>query len=45
MRPPEIIETSHLRLRVPVMEDAASIFEQYAQDHDVTKFLMRGGKT
>ncbi|MDZ7362807.1 MAG: GNAT family N-acetyltransferase [candidate division KSB1 bacterium] len=39
MQPPAIIETSRLRLRVPVMEDAVPIFEQYGQDPDVTKFL------
>jgi len=39
MRPPEIMETRRLRLRPPVMADAVSIFEQYAQDAAVTKFL------
>jgi RimJ/RimL family protein N-acetyltransferase len=39
MQPPEVIETLRLRLRVPVMEDAASIFDQYGQDPEVTKFL------
>ena len=34
-----IIETSRLKLRSPVMEDAPAIFEQYAQDEEVTKFM------
>jgi RimJ/RimL family protein N-acetyltransferase len=39
MKPPEIIETERLRLRPPVMEDAEAIFERYAQDTEVTKYL------
>src|SRR5437660_1884731 len=39
MRPPETIETPRLRLRLPVMADATSIFEQYAQDSAVTEYL------
>jgi ribosomal-protein-alanine N-acetyltransferase len=39
MRPPEIIETRRLRLRLPVIADANAIFEQYAQDPAVTRFL------
>ncbi len=40
MRPPEIIETPRLRLRPPVMDDAALIFERYAQDTEVTRYLI-----
>lgn len=39
MKPPEEFETSRLRLRLPVMEDAPNIFEQYAQDREVTRYL------
>jgi RimJ/RimL family protein N-acetyltransferase len=39
MKPPEIIETSRLRLRPPVIEDAESIFASYAQDAEVVKYL------
>jgi RimJ/RimL family protein N-acetyltransferase len=39
LKPPKIIETPRLRLRLPVMADATSIFEQYAQDREVTKYL------
>ncbi|MBI4526736.1 MAG: GNAT family N-acetyltransferase [Deltaproteobacteria bacterium] len=39
MRAPEILETDRLRLRRPLMEDAAVIFAQYAQDQDVTRYL------
>ncbi len=40
MRPPDIIDTPRLRLRPPVMGDAASIFEQYAQDPQATRYLL-----
>jgi RimJ/RimL family protein N-acetyltransferase len=40
MKPPETIETERLRLRLPAMEDATAIFEQYAQDAEVTKYLV-----
>lgn len=40
MRPPEFLETLRLRLRPPVMEDAPAIFEQYAQDAEVTRYLV-----
>lgn len=33
--PPQIIETSRLILRSPSLDDAPSIFEQYAQDKQV----------
>jgi RimJ/RimL family protein N-acetyltransferase len=39
MKPPAEIETVRLRLRLPAMEDATAIFEQYAQDPEVTRFL------
>ena len=39
MNPPESIETLRLRLRKPVMEDASLIFERYAKDPDVTRYL------
>jgi RimJ/RimL family protein N-acetyltransferase len=38
-RPPEKIETNRLLLRKPMMEDALPIFQLYAQDQEVTKFL------
>lgn len=37
--PPQIVNTSRLQLRFPVIEDAAAIFEQYAQDKSVTKYM------
>jgi len=40
MRPPEIIETTRLRLRPPTMEDAEAIFTRYAQDEAVTKYMV-----
>jgi len=39
MNPPIVIETLRLRLRQPVMEDASVIFEQYATDPEVTRYL------
>jgi RimJ/RimL family protein N-acetyltransferase len=39
-KPPEIIETSRLHLRIPRIEDAASIFETYATDPLVTRYLI-----
>jgi [ribosomal protein S5]-alanine N-acetyltransferase len=36
---PEIIETSRLKLRSPYIKDAPAIFEQYAQDEEVTKYM------
>ncbi|MGL5834328.1 MAG: GNAT family N-acetyltransferase, partial [Waterburya sp.] len=35
----QIIETLRLKLRPPSLDDAASIFEQYAQDREVTKYM------
>jgi RimJ/RimL family protein N-acetyltransferase len=37
MRPPEVIQTQRLYLRLPLMEDAEAIFTQYGQDPEVTK--------
>src|SRR5262245_6563227 len=39
MTPPAISETERLRLRPPGIEDTAAIFDQYAQDAEVTKYL------
>jgi RimJ/RimL family protein N-acetyltransferase len=38
-RPPEKIKSERLLLRVPMMEDALPIFELYAQDQEVTRYL------
>jgi RimJ/RimL family protein N-acetyltransferase len=40
MRFPEVVETSRLQLRRPRNEDAEAIFEAYAQDPAVTRFLV-----
>lgn len=39
MRPPETITTERLVLRKPRFEDAETIFEAYAQDPEVTRYL------
>ncbi|MFQ5681822.1 MAG: GNAT family N-acetyltransferase [Candidatus Binatia bacterium] len=39
MSPPEVIKTKRLQLRRPVMEDAKPIFQRYAQDAEVTRYL------
>lgn len=39
VKPPRTLETQRLSLRQPVIQDAASIFEQYAQDPKVTKYI------
>lgn len=39
LKPPATIETARLRLRPPTTEDAPSIFERYASDPEVTRFL------
>ncbi len=39
MKPPETMETARLRLRPPRMEDARAIFDQYAQDAAVARYL------
>ena len=38
--PPEVMETERLRLRRPTPADAGPIFERWAQDPDVTRYLM-----
>ena len=37
--PPQTMKTSRLILRSPSMKDAPAIFEQYAQDEAVTKYM------
>jgi RimJ/RimL family protein N-acetyltransferase len=37
--PPETLETLRLRLRKPAPEDAQAIFDKYARDPEVTKYL------
>lgn len=39
MWPPENFETERLILRIPLLADAIPVFEQYAQDSEVTKYL------
>ena len=39
-RPPEVYETPRLILRIPRMDDAKAIFESYAQDEEVTRYLL-----
>ncbi len=39
MKPPETLNTSRLLLRLPITDDAETIFQKYAQDVEVTKFL------
>nr|MBA2355602.1 N-acetyltransferase [Acidobacteriota bacterium] len=39
MKAPEQIETARLVLRRPVAKDAPAIFERYASDPEVTRFL------
>jgi ribosomal-protein-alanine N-acetyltransferase len=40
MKPPEQIETERLVLRVPSVADAEAIFNSYAQDPEVTRYLI-----
>ena len=40
IKPPEILETNRLLLRLPVMEDAQALFQKYARDPEVTKYLI-----
>ena len=40
LRFPEIFETTRLRLRPPDKDDAQIIFDTYAQDPDVTRYLV-----
>jgi [ribosomal protein S5]-alanine N-acetyltransferase len=37
---PEMFETARLRLRPPAIDDAKIIFDAYAQDPDVTRYLV-----
>lgn len=39
MKPPASLETKRLLLRQPVPTDGISVFEKYAQDPEVTKYL------
>ncbi|MGV2829873.1 GNAT family N-acetyltransferase [Myxosarcina sp. GI1(2024)] len=39
MKPPQTLETERLLLRKPTDKDVVSIFEQYAQDSEVTKYV------
>lgn len=39
MNPPEIFETARLELRPPTVKDAQDIFESYAHDKVVTRYL------
>jgi len=38
-KPPSEISTSSLRLREPVLADAEAIYEEYAADPDVTRYM------
>jgi RimJ/RimL family protein N-acetyltransferase len=38
--PPERFQTARLTLRRPTLDDAQAIFEEYAADPDVTKYLV-----
>lgn len=40
MRPPEIIETERLILRLPMLSDAETIFRTYAQDVEVVRYVI-----
>jgi [ribosomal protein S5]-alanine N-acetyltransferase len=39
MKPPQTLETQRLYLRKPVAEDAILVFQQYAGDPEVTKYM------
>ncbi len=39
-KPPERLETTRLVLRLPILDDASVIFQKYAQDTIVTKYLI-----
>jgi RimJ/RimL family protein N-acetyltransferase len=39
MKPLTFYETSRLYLRPPTLEDAEAVFQQYAQDTEVTKYM------
>ncbi len=38
-KPPDLLSADRLVLRKPVLEDASTIFDLYAQDKVITKFL------
>lgn len=40
MKPPERFETARLLLRPPTLDDAENIFETYANDPEVTRYLV-----
>jgi ribosomal-protein-alanine N-acetyltransferase len=40
MQPPKRIETERLTLRIPSLADAEAIFREYAQDPEVTRYLI-----
>lgn len=40
LRPPELIETCRLRLRPPTLTDAESLFAGYAQEPEVSKYVV-----
>jgi RimJ/RimL family protein N-acetyltransferase len=40
MKPPELIETERLVLRIPSLADAEAIFNSYAQDENVLRYLI-----
>lgn len=40
MKPPGMLESCRLRLRLPTMKDAEPIFQGYAQDPAVSKYLV-----
>ena len=40
MKPPELLETQRLLLRVPILDDTNAVFRKYAQDAEVTKYLV-----
>lgn len=39
-RPPEVLRTRRLTLRRPSVNDAAALFQAYARDAEVTRFLI-----
>jgi RimJ/RimL family protein N-acetyltransferase len=40
LKPPETLATARLLLRPPVLTDADAIFQKYAQDPEVTRYLI-----
>lgn len=40
MRPPDILVTQRLEVRAPLVGDAEAIFADYAQDPDVTRYVV-----